>query len=116
MDKSYEELSAENEKLRSKLAPDEDKKLTGQLTLALNGKTLDGFHRSYKGVQCVVVEAADLWAMLFGTEPNMHEVRRMGLSLQASLWNRGALHGSRVYYMPIEEYNEQYLGSTPDRT
>lgn len=108
MKPTYEQLEKEVARLRSKLSPLEDKEFTAQVTerLALNltkVKLVAGLNAKVRGRDCVSGGLADLWAAIFSCEGNMREHTKLGRSLQAMGWERGAKRGNLVFTIPVEE-------------
>lgn len=104
--KEYDELLAENARLRQKLSPLEDKEFTAKLAVALGKVDLSQYKRGFRGQDHVVVKPGELFFQAFGVEPNLRDVTNMGRSLQAMCWERSAKAGQILYVMPWTEYLE----------
>lgn len=105
MDK-YEKLLKENEYLRRKLSPLEDKEFTKRLAVAMGKIDLSQYKRGFRGQDHVVVKPGELFFQAFGIEPTLADVTNTGRSLQAMCWERSAKAGQLLYVMPWAEYLE----------
>lgn len=102
-----DDLMQENDLLRHKLSPLQDKKLTAELALAMAKVDFSEYKRELKRGTYIVVTPQLVSALAFGNpEPTSRQSAAIGRSLQALLWERSALSGDLVYVMPIEEYEE----------
>lgn len=101
-------LRKEVARLRSKLAPHEDKEFTEKLIDAMKGVDLLPFRKDmkFRGPH-IVIKPAELWALVFATEPNIREIATIGRSLQALCWERSAYNGGRVFIKPLKEYEDE---------
>lgn len=104
---TYEELQAENEKLRAKLSAGEDKEFTEDLRARLPSKSIlfnEGFIKGDK----ITIRPAELWNLTFpwnGPEgPSTRDLAKLGRSLQAMGWARSAKRGNLVFTLPVNEY------------
>lgn len=95
------------DKLKRKLSPLEDPKLTAELSLKLAKIDLMPYKKTMRRGTYIVVTPALISELVFGDpQPTSRQASAIGRSLQAMLWERSALSGDLVYVMPIEEYKE----------
>lgn len=103
---TYEELLAENKRLRHKLSPLEDTEFTKELALKMAVIDLtENFSREFRKAPHVVITPREL-ADLCGYEATIPTLTKIGRSLQAMCWERSALHGNLVFVMPLREYED----------
>lgn len=103
MKPTYKELELENKKLKRAISPMEDPIFTCALEDKLKKIDLSEKTRMFRGEEYYVLYPAELWAQMYETEPNTHDVTVLGRSLQALLWERSALHGTRVFVKRVED-------------
>lgn len=95
------------DKLKRKLSPLEDPKLTAQLSLKLASIDLMPYKRDTRRGPYIVVTPALISELVFGDpQPTSRQASAIGRSLQAMLWERSSRSGVLVYLMPLEEYKE----------
>lgn len=91
------ELEDEVQRLRKALAPREDPQLTAKVRMALRATRLELSNGKVR------YRAADLWQLLFGTDPNVRETAALGHSLRALGWDRTVFHGWPMFTIDPEE-------------
>lgn len=94
------------DKLKRKLSPLEDPKLTAELSLKLASIDLMPYKKDLRRGAYIVVTPALIHELVYGSTPTSRQASAIGRSLQAMLWERSALSGDLVFVMPIEEYEE----------
>lgn len=102
---TYEELQAENEKLRAKLLGDADEEFTEEVKRCLPSRAMlfnEGFIKGDK----ITIRPAELWRMSFLTDgdPSTRDLAKFGRSLQALGWARSAKNGNLVFTISVAEY------------
>jgi len=102
MKPTYEELQSENLRLKRAISPMEDPIYTAELEAKLAVIDLSEYKRNFRGAEHYIIYADQLWADIYGEAPNKHDVTVMGRSLQALLWERSALNGTRVFVKRVE--------------
>lgn len=107
MKPTYEELEKEVARLRGKLSPLEDKEFTAELkeyfAMPSVFMALQRLSHLVRGRDCISARPGDIWAVIFGTEGNTREIAKLGRSLQALGWERGAKRGNLIFTIPVEE-------------
>lgn len=94
------------DKLKRKLSPLEDPKLTAELSLKLAKIDLMPYKKTMRRGTYIVVTPALISELVYGRHPTSREASAIGRSLQAMLWERSALSGDLVFVMPVDEYKE----------
>lgn len=105
--KSREELMKEVEALRKKLSPLEDKEFTREFLEAAKDADFEQYTRNFRGAPHIVLDPQEVWRLVFGTEPNKHDIMVLGRTLQALMWERSALSGARIFVKTLEEYRDE---------
>lgn len=111
MKPTYDELVQEVARLRAKLSPLEDKEFTKRVVAALAKPNvrhdLANFGAMIRGRLCISGKPGDLWVTLFGTPSNVRDIAKLGRSLQALGWERGAKRGDTIFTIPVEELENE---------
>lgn len=105
-DKTYDELKAENEKLRHKLSPLEDPEFTRALALKLGPQSLLPYQQRFRKGDYIVISPADVAELCGLDRHNIRTVTNVARSLQAMCWERSAKGGNLLFVMPLQEYLE----------
>lgn len=108
--KSREDLIKEVESLRKKLSPLEDKDFTRKFLESAQDVDFEQFARNFRGAPHIVLDPREAWRLVFGTEPDKHDVMVLSRTLQALMWERSALNGARVFVKTLEEYRDETVG------
>lgn len=104
---TYEELEAENEKLRAKLLGDADEEFTKFIKESLPSRG-GLFNRGFIKGDRITIRPAELWELMFPNietpPPSTRDLAKLGRSLQALGWARSARRGNLVFTLPVAEY------------
>lgn len=102
--KTYNQLKAENERLRRALAPAADPRKTGEVEEGLKHVDLRSHVRVIRGKDHVAVTPKELYQMIFAGAGSVRDIAEFGRSLDALGWQRYAHNGVRYFVLPMGDY------------
>ena len=102
--KTYNQLLAENERLRRALAPAVDAKMLGEVEEGMKHVDLRRHVRTIRGKDHVAVTPKDLYQLLFCEVGSVRDITDLGRSLDALGWQRYAHNGVRYFVLPMGDY------------
>lgn len=102
--KTYNQLLAENERLRRALSPAVDAHMLGEVEEGMKHVDLRSHVRVIRGKDHVAVVPRELYRMLFVEDGSVRDVRELGRCMDALGWQRYVYCGVRYFVLPMEDY------------
>ena len=102
--KTYNQLLAENERLRRALSPAVDAHMLGEVEEGMKHVDLRSHVRVIRGEDHVAVLPSALYQMLYNKAGSVRDVRELGRCMDALGWQRYVYCGVRYFVLPMGDY------------